>query len=113
VLTFSRVRYAVDYDRVHFKPKPHDCAFLSAPLGSKNCHWDKIVEVVMWRQSPPGASQRSYDGGKTWVTIVAGECVIEGVPGVSCNDEFDPPVGAVPVMPTVTGVRIQWSKVVD
>jgi hypothetical protein len=43
----NRVRYAVQYsvdmDKVLMEPKPHDCDFLKAPLGEKNCHFDKTV----------------------------------------------------------------------
>jgi hypothetical protein len=44
---------------------PHNCDFLSAPLGHKNCHFDKNVLTVRIRTE---GSQRlmSVDEGKTW-----------------------------------------------
>jgi hypothetical protein len=43
---------------------PHDCEFLSAPMGSKHCHYDKEVTTIHVRASTFGP-QMSFDG-KTW-----------------------------------------------
>jgi hypothetical protein len=44
---------------------PHDCDFFTAPLGSKNCHFEKNLVTVRIRGN---GSQRlvSVDEGKTW-----------------------------------------------
>jgi len=46
---------------------PHDCDFFTAPLGSKNCHFEKNLLSVRIRTDGP---QRlvSVDEGKTWKT---------------------------------------------
>lgn len=40
---------------------PHDCEFLSAPMGDKHCHYDKVVNIVRVRNGPSGR-EISYDG---------------------------------------------------
>lgn len=51
--------------KVHIESRPHDCEFLTAPMGSKHCHYDRQVTTVRIRQV--GAGQLiSYDEGKTW-----------------------------------------------
>jgi hypothetical protein len=37
--------YAVDTDNVSITDKPHDCAFLTSPVGDKWCHYDRNVDV--------------------------------------------------------------------
>jgi hypothetical protein len=39
------LRYGVSPDRVHIDPKPRDCDFMTAPLGSKGCHYDEVVSA--------------------------------------------------------------------
>jgi hypothetical protein len=34
-----------DTDQVHIDAKPHDCDFSKAPLGDKECHFEKHVET--------------------------------------------------------------------
>lgn len=46
-------------------PLPHDCEFLTAPLGSKHCHYEKTVFTVRIR-SRDSRRLVSYDDGKTW-----------------------------------------------
>jgi hypothetical protein len=45
--------YAVWYNappqNVLIYPKPHDCEFLKAPIGSKYCHYEKDVNVGVER----------------------------------------------------------------
>jgi hypothetical protein len=38
-------RYQVPEYQVWAEPKPHDCDFFSAPLGSKHCRYEKVVDV--------------------------------------------------------------------
>lgn len=37
--------YSTDTDQVHIEAEPHDCDFLKAPLGNKECHFEKLVET--------------------------------------------------------------------
>jgi len=43
----SQWAYAVEYDTesqyVILEPRPHDCEFFKAPIGSKYCHFNKTV----------------------------------------------------------------------
>jgi len=77
----SRWRYAAAYgissSDVHVQDKPHNCAFLAAPLGNKYCHYDPIVMITRWGTSQADAPIVSYDDGKTWsaYTPNAGENV--------------------------------------
>lgn len=52
----ARYSYALEYDTVpkdvFIKQQPHDCDFLTAPMGSKNCHYKKEVETVKWHPDP-------------------------------------------------------------
>ena len=41
-----------DIDLVHIQPEPHDCDFSKAPLGDKECHFEK--QVVTQRDSKTG-----------------------------------------------------------
>ncbi len=38
-------RYGTDSDQVHIEAEPHDCDFSKAPLGDKECHFEKQVET--------------------------------------------------------------------
>ena len=68
----SKTRYALQYgvpDKdVHYNRRPHDCDFLAAPVGDKNCHYDSNVQYhsVLVRDNGLGYSVVSYDDGKTW-----------------------------------------------
>jgi hypothetical protein len=41
--------YAIEYDTesqdVILEPKPHDCEFFKAPIGSKYCHFNRVVNT--------------------------------------------------------------------
>lgn len=45
----SKARYAVQYGvsfaHVTKQNKPHDCDWLTAPMGKKNCHYDPQVQA--------------------------------------------------------------------
>jgi hypothetical protein len=45
-------RYATISSDVFISAKPHDCEFLTAPMGRKNCHYTKHVEAVRWQPEP-------------------------------------------------------------
>jgi hypothetical protein len=74
--------------------KPHDCAFLAAPLGEKYCHYERSVSITRWGTSQTGNPIVSYDDGKTW-------------------DTFDPAGKDVPRFPTVKEVYVGWEKKED
>jgi hypothetical protein len=60
-----QLQYEVSADRVRVDKKPKDCEFLTAPLGRKNCDYEK--EVSVWTYSKDAATGRptvSYDGSK-------------------------------------------------
>ena len=44
---------------------PHDCEFLTAPLGDKHCHYEKQVRTIRVRLLRAGR-EVSYDEGKSW-----------------------------------------------
>jgi hypothetical protein len=35
-----------DSKHVYVERKPTSCDFITAPLGSKNCHWEKVVQTL-------------------------------------------------------------------
>jgi hypothetical protein len=40
------IQYGVNYDQVYMNDRPHDCNFLHAPLGDKDCHYEiKVSEA--------------------------------------------------------------------
>lgn len=53
-------------DKVIIEKKPHDCEFSAAPLGDKNCHYEKVMSKMMWSTSTKGDPIVSEDDGKTW-----------------------------------------------
>lgn len=91
----SKWRYAVNYgvseQDVSIDDEPHDCAFLTAPLGNKYCHYERAVFTVRWATSQAGQPIASYDEGKTWTV-------------------FDPAGRVVPQYSTVEEVHIGWDK---
>jgi hypothetical protein len=72
----NRWRYAFDDDingaMVAVTPVPHDCEFLTAPMGSKHCHYGKAVVIVRVRTGETGRVV-SYDEGKTWAVADAAD----------------------------------------
>jgi hypothetical protein len=67
---YSKIRYAVQYGvsytQVTKPNEPHDCDWLTAPIGNKNCHYDPQVLTVRTATSTTGKPIVSYDDGKTW-----------------------------------------------
>jgi hypothetical protein len=37
------MQYSVSVDQVHIADKPHDCAFIAAPIGNKYCHYERTI----------------------------------------------------------------------
>lgn len=84
--------YGVSSDKVQIEDRPHDCAFLAAPLGEKYCHYERIVSTVRWATSTQGLPIVSYDEGKTWSI-------------------FTPPTGEmIPTSSTIESVDVGWNK---
>jgi len=46
VKSWYALTHAVPVERVGIAKKPHDCEFNTAPMGSKNCHYDAKVVVA-------------------------------------------------------------------
>ena len=92
----SKWRYGMAYgipsDKVRIDKHPHDCAFFSAPLGYKHCHYERTVSTLWWATSKAGSPLVSYDEGKTW--------------SVFAPDN----TAGVPQYPTVEEVYITWDK---
>lgn len=85
-------------DKVTVEKKPHDCEFSAAPLGEKNCHYEKIVDKVMWATSTKGEPVVSEDDGKTWTVATWAK---------------EPGSPKFPQYPTTRSVYISWKKVQD
>jgi hypothetical protein len=67
----STLRYAaqyhVSYDQVTVDKQPHDCEWLTAPLGDKNCHYDAEARIIRTgHREGTGQPVVSFDDGKTW-----------------------------------------------
>ncbi len=63
----SELRYNVQYNgEVTYQDKPHDCDFLTAPLGIKNCSYEKEVSIFRFSIDIKGEPIISYDDGETW-----------------------------------------------
>jgi len=94
----AKWRYAAAYgipsSQLYVQDKPHDCAFLAAPLGEKYCRYERTISTVRWAKSTEGNPIISYDEGKTW-------------------SNFDPTGESVPQYSTVKAVYIGWEKKED
>ena len=75
----SKLRYNFQYDEVSYDEKPRDCDFLTAPLGKKNCSYEKEVSIVQYSISVSGDPIISYDEGKTWHVNEGGPITGTGV----------------------------------
>jgi hypothetical protein len=65
----TKLRYSVQYrvrvSQVTVAKQPHNCDWLAAPLGSKNCHYDAVVQVVQIVSAKTGQRGVLQDDGKT------------------------------------------------
>lgn len=73
------IQYAIPFGQITCEKEPHDCEFMRAPIGEKNCHFD--AEVITTTTTEPntenpsvrttlsgsGETMVSFDDGKTWV----------------------------------------------
>ena len=62
----SKLRYEMAYDDVIYEDKPHDCDFITAPLGRKNCRYEKKVLIVYYSIGVNGNPIISRDHGENW-----------------------------------------------
>ena len=62
----SKLRYEIQYNDVSFTDKPHDCEFMTAPLGRKNCKYEKEVSVTLFAIGVSGDPIISTDEGENW-----------------------------------------------
>jgi hypothetical protein len=102
---------SVSWNHVDIWKKPHDCEFSKAPLGDKNCHFERVTHKVEWATNASGQPIRSFDSGKTWEVHTPGKCGFEVT--LDCPNVYDPPNNVAPKYITVTGVMITWMKVQD
>jgi hypothetical protein len=56
--TFYTMSYDMDLGRVEIAKKPHDCEFMTAPLGEKNCHYQRVTNKVEWATNANGQPMR-------------------------------------------------------
>jgi hypothetical protein len=42
-LSVYSIKYAVSADKIHVDPKPTDCDFWHLPVGTKGCHYQRVV----------------------------------------------------------------------
>jgi hypothetical protein len=65
-----RLRYSLDSDfngaTFEVRSIPHDCEFLTAPIGGKYCHYNKRAVITRIRTNESGRRFYSLDDGKTW-----------------------------------------------
>ncbi len=89
---YGRLRYAIQYgvgySHVKESNKPHNCDWLTAPIGNKNCHYDPQVVIIRTGKNTSGERIWSWDDGKTW-----------------WPDDQRPPAEA--------GVIVTWQKIDD
>jgi hypothetical protein len=62
-----QIQYSASSENVTVEKKPTDCEFLHAPMGNKDCHYEKAVGVVTYApDTQTGRPIVSYDDGKHW-----------------------------------------------
>ena len=98
-LCYSKLRYSLMYSlddkQIWIQDKPHDCDFLRAPLGRKECHFNRTVMITRTAKSAKGDPIVSWDDGKHW-------------------QSYSPDAGeTVPEANTVRSVSVGWDKEMD
>jgi hypothetical protein len=95
----SKWRYATAYSvstgDVYIPKRPHDCEFMTAPVGEKHCSYKRTVSTIRWATSTANAPIMSTDEGKTWETFIPDSGV------------------QVPQHSTVKEVYVNWEKEED
>lgn len=56
--------YKITQDKVFVEPKPHGCDFDDAPLGSKHCHYEKVVQTEKACDGPDCRVTAVYESWK-------------------------------------------------
>ncbi len=66
----NKWRYSLESDLddavILIERLPHNCEFMSAPMGEKHCHYERIARTVRIHQNA-GVRLLSLDEGKTWL----------------------------------------------
>ena len=57
-----QLRHDLPNGHVEILPKPHDCDFLKAPLGSKNCHFEREINLLNAKGELIGGEGVTADG---------------------------------------------------
>jgi len=71
--TIYSLENGIPYNAVTLNEKPHDCEFLTAPLGAKHCHYEADIISSYKSRKSGEAITCSYDLGKTWVADCWGD----------------------------------------
>jgi hypothetical protein len=65
----SKLRYSwwynVSYDQVTIQKESTECNFFHAPMGGKDCHYDREVSTIRVK-TEASVNFVSFDEGKTW-----------------------------------------------
>lgn len=86
--------YKVPLDRVHFFPKPYDCDWGSAPIGSKHCSYAAVVSAYNEKGELVGGKTPERGAWEESSLVVVG------------NDVFARDVRA-------SRIEVDWVKVAD
>lgn len=80
----SKIRYEFEYSGAELEivDKPHDCDFLTAPMGMKNCSYQKKVNIHFYSKFPPSSGDMFGPINDPWDS----ENLIPGAPIVSFNN---------------------------
>jgi hypothetical protein len=60
------LRYRVPSDKVYIDPEPKDCDFWHAPVGFKECHYEKQVSPVAQERQSRTDGKARYDHVFVW-----------------------------------------------
>jgi hypothetical protein len=107
----SKTRYALWYgvtnDKVTLEKKPTDCNFFRSPMGDKDCHYDRQVNIIKVDNSNAwGGQSISYDNGETWVHTAKNSY---GIPIVSRDGGTTWSTESVPAR-TEPQIIVSWEK---
>jgi hypothetical protein len=100
------IQYDVPYDKVTKPNKPHDCDWLKAPIGDKECHYEIRVYTVRTAADTRGNAIISYDEGATWT-----RCIRSGADTCTAPSDGIEPYPEQPATPVVVrSVALGWEK---
>ena len=102
---YSRARYSMQYQapygNVTKRNEPHDCDFMKAPIGNKECHFEIQVQKDLVTYDASSRKIVSYDNGVTWTTDT----------GAGIYETASSPV--TPGSWKTVAVSLTWNKVED